>query len=169
MDSSPLGSSRSSGCVRPHQAPGRARAGGSVPQDGHRPNWARSLAPRPQPKHPWPGNRELKRETCSKSTLFCSGRVSAPSSPLLSYLPLMCSLHPPSLPSLFHSFLRRRCSAPAPQTSLQREQSHAEFEGLDPHRRLGVPNALFLQWHPKLILHCCSTLREDEGMLALLC
>lgn len=155
-----------------------AGAGWSTPQDDPRPHRAEPsacwvTAAVPQPKRPQPGNK-VKGETCSKSTLFCSGRVSAPSSPLLSYLPPTCSPRPPSLPSLFRWFPRRRCFAPALLTSLLRKQSRTwRLEGPDPHGGLGGPQAWFLlrciasMQHPGLILHRWPAARGAGGVLAL--
>lgn len=103
------------------------------------------------PNHTPSQQYKVKGETCSKSTLFYSGRVSAPSSPLQSYPPLMCSPHPPSLPSLSRWFPRRRCFAPAPLTSLPR---NTEVGG-----GWGSPS---MQHHPPIspcwggLQFCCS-------------
>lgn len=155
--------------MRPHQAPGWAGARGSVPQDDHRPNWDKPsawgvLAAGPQPKHPWPGNREIEGRDLFKEhlVLFREGFSSFFSSSELSATDVFSSS---SFSSLFISLVPEetllRPSPPAKPA--ERAEPHAELEGPDPHRRLGVPQALFLQWHAKLILHCCSTLREDGG------
>lgn len=170
------GSSGSPGCATSvggrRGLPRWAGAGRSAPQDDPRPHRAEPsawwvTAAVPQPKHPQPGNK-VKGETCSKSTLFCSGRVSAPSSPLLSYLPPTCSPRPPSLPSLFRWFPRRRCFAPALLTSLLRKQSHTwRLEGPDPHGGLGgspglAPAALHRQ-HAASRTHPASLARSKRS------
>lgn len=160
------GSSGSLGCATSVRGrmrlPWWAGAGGSALQDtpgltGPSAAPGGSLQPYPSPNAPGQGTEQVKGETCSKSTLFCSGRVSAPSSLLLSYLPLTCSLRPPSLPSLFRWFPRRRCFAPAPLTSLLRKQSHTRrLEGPDPHGELGGPQAL-------LLLRCIASARHPAS------
>lgn len=154
--------------MRPHQASGWARAGGVCAPGDPRTNQAKPsawwvLAAGPQPKHPWPGNRESEGRDLFKEhlVLFREGFSSFFSSSELSATDVFSSS---SFSSLFISLVpEETLLRPSPP---DKPAERAELEGPDPQRRLGGPQALLLQWHPNLILHCCST---DVRVLPLPC
>lgn len=118
--------------MRPHQAPGWAGAGGSVPRDDLRPNWAKPSAWRvraagPRPKHPWPGDRESEGRDLFKEhlVLFREGFSSFFSSSELSATDVFSSS---SFSSLFISLVPEETllRPSPPDKPAERAEPHAE-------------------------------------------
>lgn len=142
--------------MRPHQAPGWAGAGGLCCRPKLSVWWV--LAARPQPKHPWPGNRESEGRDLFKEhlVLFREGFSSFFSSSELSATDVFSSS---SFSSLFISLVPEETllRPSPPDRPAERAEPQAQLEGPDPHRRLGGPpgpaSALASQTHPALLLH----------------